>query len=302
MDGILNINKSPGMTSFSVVARVKRLSGERHAGHAGTLDPQATGVIPICLGQATRIIEYLFEQTKTYRTEVELGISTDTYDSTGQIIQVKNTDSITLERIEAALAGFRGAILQTPPMYSALKYRGTPLYKLARSGIEVERKNRQAQIHSLEILDWQPPVITLEITCGKGTYIRSLAHDLGEELGCGANMKSLIRTKVGRFDIRDAITLSQLEETCRNGLLQEQMYPLDFVLPSFSAIVVNEEQKTLLIHGMPVSLQQKQDFGTTNLKKTLFFRAYSGDGHFLGMVKYDPENRLWRPDKIFFKS
>ena len=212
MDGILNINKPQEMTSFSVVACVKRICGERHAGHAGTLDPLATGVLPICLGQATRVIEFLFDETKTYRAQVELGITTDTYDSTGKVLRTADPSGVSREMIEKALVKFRGSILQTPPMYSAVKHQGKPLYKLARSGIEVERKSRPTQIHSLEIIDWQPPVVTLDIVCGKGTYIRSLAFDLGEALGCGANMKSLIRLRVGPFNIEDALTLPQLED------------------------------------------------------------------------------------------
>jgi len=170
MDGILNLNKPPDMTSFGVVARVKRITGEKHTGHAGTLDPLATGVLPVCLGQATRVIEYLFAETKTYRAEVELGKSTDTYDVTGKTTRTGNASGITQAAVEKALAGFRGNILQTPPMYSAVKHQGKPLYELARSGIEVERKSRTAQVFRLEIIGWQPPVVTLEIDCQGHLY------------------------------------------------------------------------------------------------------------------------------------
>ena len=199
MHGLLNINKPAGMTSFGVVDRVKHLSGERRVGHAGTLDPLATGVLPVCLGQATRVIEFLFDSTKTYRAQIELGITTDTYDSSGKVISIKDASGISREMVGSTLDRFRGPILQTPPMYSAIKHHGQPLYKLARSGIEVERKSRPAQIYGLEITDWQPPVVSLDIICGKGTYVRCLAHDLGEALGCGASMKSLVRLKVGPF-------------------------------------------------------------------------------------------------------
>ena len=217
MDGILNINKPQGKTSFSIVALVRRLSREKHVGHAGTLDPAATGVLPICLGRGTRLIEFLVDTTKTYHARVELGAVTDTYDGSGQIISQADTSRIKRQQLESALASFRGSIQQTPPMYSAVKHHGQPLYKLARAGIEVDRKSRTAIIHRLELISWKPPVATLEVECSKGTYIRSLAHDLGQSLGCGAHLKSLVRTRCGLFDIKDAVPVSKLEEAFRHG-------------------------------------------------------------------------------------
>ena len=197
MDGILNINKPAGKTSFAVVAMVKRLTGEKHVGHAGTLDPMATGVLPVCLGQATRLVEYLMDTTKTYRAEIELGVSTDSYDREGAVTQKCDASAVTLAQIETALNSFRGVITQIPPMYSAVKHQGKPLYELARAGIDVERKARTAKIYSLEIRDWQNPFLTIEVNCGKGTYIRSLANDLGQALGCGATLSALERSRCG---------------------------------------------------------------------------------------------------------
>jgi tRNA pseudouridine55 synthase len=302
MDGILNINKPPDMTSFSVVSCVKRISGERHAGHAGTLDPQATGVLPICLGQATRVIEFLFDETKKYRAQVEFGITTDTYDASGKVLRTADPSGLTRELVEAALVKFRGSILQTPPMFSAIKHQGKPLYKLARSGIEIERKSRPAQIHSLEIIDWQPPVVTLDVVCGKGTYIRSLAFDLGEALGCGAHMKSLIRLRVGPFNIEEALTLPQLEEVFRQNCGEQHLYPIDYVLLPFSALVVNKEQQCSLIHGAPITPTPGLDTGSPAVGQDSRCRVYTEDGRFLGMVKYDTESHNWRPEKIFFKG
>jgi tRNA pseudouridine55 synthase len=302
MDGILNINKPAGMTSFDVVARIKRWSGQRHTGHAGTLDPQASGVLPVCLGQATRIIEYLFDETKTYRTQVVFGITTDTYDLTGKVIHTADASGINREMLASALHQFRGTILQTPPMYSALKYHGQPLYKLARSGIEVARQSRPIKIHSLEIIDWQPPVVTVEVVCGKGTYIRSLAHDLGNSLGCGASMQNLVRLKVGPFSIEEALTLPQLEEAFHSGTAETDLYPLDFVLWPFNALVVKKEQQCALIHGAPISLFPSQQEGPLQLSPGMLCRVYTGEGGFLGMVKYDAENCLWRAEKIFLKG
>ena len=297
MDGILNIHKSQDMTSFGVVAAVKRITGERHTGHAGTLDPLATGVLPICLGQATRVIQYLFDETKTYRAQVELGVTTNTYDSTGRVVQTRDAAGITREMVEAALARFRGPILQTPPMFSAVKHQGRPLYKLARSGIEVARKPRPAQIHSLEISGWQPPIVTLTVVCGKGTYIRSLANDLGEVLGCGANMISLVRLRVGPFGIEEALTLEQLQEAFLQGRGQDCLYPIDFVLSSFNAIVVNHEQQCSLIHGMPIV-----QAALPGVLRGSLSRVYTDEGSFLGMAKYDAENGRWQPEKIFLKK
>lgn len=299
MDGILNINKPQGLTSFGVVARVKRITAERHTGHAGTLDPLAGGVLPVCLGKATRVIEYLFNETKHYRAEVQLGITTDTFDVTGKIIRTVDPGGISREMVEAALDRFRGTILQTPPMYSALKHHGQPLYKLARAGIEVERKGRPAQIHSLEITSWQPPVFTLDIICGKGTYIRSLAHDLGEALGTGAVMKTLTRLRVGPFSLEDSITLPQLEEAFRSGYGEKYLYPLDFVLLHLPALIVGRELQCALVHGSPITPQSDHRVGPEPAKDGDLSRVYDTEGRFLGIARFDALNGNWRPDKIF---
>ena len=212
MDGILNINKPPDMTSFGVVAAVKRITRERHTGHAGTLDPLATGVLPVCLGQATRVIQYLFNETKTYRAEVELGVTTDTYDSTGKVLQTRDAAGISREMVEAALSD-SGAISDkhlrctAPSNIRAVRCINWP-------GPASKWKENPAR---RKYSDWKSPigshpVVTLDVVCGKGTYIRSLAHDLGEALGCGANMKSLVRLRVGPFGIEEAVNLVQLEE------------------------------------------------------------------------------------------
>lgn len=230
MDGILNINKPSGPTSFHIVSLVKRLSGERRVGHAGTLDPMATGVLPVCLGQGTRMVQFLIDNTKTYRAEIELGVATDTYDAQGRITQQGDLSGISRSQLESELASFCGLIYQVPPMYSALKFQGKPLYKLARAGITVERRSRPVKIHHLELMDWQPPLATIEVVCGRGTYIRSLAHDLGQRLGCGAYLKSLTRLRYGLFDIREAVSVPQLEDAFRYGYWQRFIYPVDSVL------------------------------------------------------------------------
>jgi len=302
MNGILNIDKPRGMTSFSVVARVKQLTHERKVGHAGTLDPLASGVLPLCLGQATRVIEYIFDETKTYRAEIELGITTDSYDSEGKVLRTKDISGISREIFDSSLLKFRGLIPQTPPMFSALKHRGKPLYQLARSGIEVERKSRRVRIDSLEIVDWQPPLVTLDIVCGKGTYIRSLAYDLGETLECGASLKSLIRLRVGPFTLDSALTLPQLEEACRLGELEKHLLPIDYVLSDFIAVTVNQEQQNLLIHGASISLDAGQEEKLSLVTGNNLLRSYTAEGSFLGMIKYNAENHTWHPEKIFLQD
>lgn len=306
MDGILNINKPWGKTSFSVVSLVKRLSGEQRVGHAGTLDPIATGVLPVCLGQGTRIIEFLADATKTYRTQIELGTATDTYDASGKVTQKGDPSGISREQIESALVSFRGLTQQTPPMYSAVKHQGQRLYELARAGIEVERKSRPTQIYHLEIIDWQPPVVTVDITCGKGTYIRSLAHDLGQSLGCGANLKSLIRLSYGPFDIKTAVSVPQLEDAFHYGYWQHFVHPIDTVLLHWRAMVVNDATEYVIRSGAPVALANDSSKITGFLEQhppmppsETHCRTYTLDGHFLGVLRFNPKRGQWQPKKVF---
>jgi tRNA pseudouridine55 synthase len=295
MDGILNINKPIGKTSFSIVATVKRLTGEKRVGHAGTLDPMATGVLPICLGQATRLVEYLMDTTKTYYAEIELGITTDTYDNEGKITQRGNASGITLEQIELTLNSFRGVITQIPPMYSAIKHQGKPLYQLARAGINVEREKRTAKIYSLEIKYWQYPILTIEVTCGKGTYIRSLANDLGQALGCGASLKSLERSRCGIFDIREAITPELFEAACQGGYWESLLYPMDSILSHWETVIVGEEKAQLIRNGALISLEKD-----TLLKDgSNYCRAYTWDGSLLSILRFNSEKKQWQPEKVF---
>lgn len=292
MDGILNIDKPSGKTSFSLVAMVKRLTGERHVGHAGTLDPLASGVLPVCLGQGTRVVEFLQDATKTYRAQIELGVVTDTYDAAGSIIQRRDSSGISREQLTAALTPFCGLIRQIPPMYSAVKHQGKPLYQLARAGITVERGSRLAQIYRLELVDWQPPLATIEVICGKGTYIRSLAYDLGQALGCGAYLKRLIRLRYGLFDIKDAISLPQLEDACRYGYWRQFIHPIDSVLLHWAALVVSDDNRQNIRHGRPLVLES----GTFAENRC---RVYALDGHFIAVLRFNPERGQWQPEKVF---
>ena len=295
MNGILNINKPSGATSYQIVAMVKRLSGERKVGHAGTLDPDATGVLPVFLGKATRVIEYLLGVSKTYLAEIELGITTDTYDASGQVTIRRDASAISQTQVTKALATFSGLIWQTPPMYSALKYRGTRLYHLARAGIVVDRPSRPTQVHRIELQNFEPPIATVEIECGKGTYIRSLAQDLGELLNCGAHLKSLVRLKYGPFHIDDSISVTRIEEAIKNNDGVIGLYPMEMVLSHLPSVVVTDEQADSLKHGhyLDVETVNKQiPAGEPQL------RVYTSEGHLLGLWHFDPERNQYQPKKV----
>lgn len=292
MDGILNIDKPAGKTSYGVVAAVKRLSGEKRVGHTGTLDPDATGVLPVCLGQATRIIEFITDTAKVYRAVIELGAATDTYDAGGRVVQRGDVSGIDRNTMESALESFRGAIRQTPPMYSAVKHKGQPLYKLARAGVSVERRSRPVTVHRLDLVDWQTPLATLEIECSKGTYIRSLAHDLGQALGCGAHLRSLVRTRCGIFDIKDAVSMPRLEEAFSCGYGENYLHPVDIVLHDYNAAVIDDADEAAMRNGTLVNISGNRNAGDK------YCRAYSQDGRFLGMLLYVPEKEAWQPKKV----
>ena len=295
MDGILNINKPAGRTSFSVVAEIKRLVKERHAGHAGTLDPDASGVLPICLGKATRIVEFLMETHKVYRAVIEMGTATDSYDGAGKVVRRQDYSCVTRDMLVFALNSFRGAIRQTPPMFSALKHRGQPLYNLAREGISVERPSRPVMIYRLELLDFQLPLVTLEIECSRGTYIRSIANDLGEILGCGAYLKNLVRTGYGPFKLENAITPDTLGEAVKKGDWTKHLLPIDTALTHLPSLVLDAPGEEAIKKGQILTLNPESlpDGGAK------YSRAYSVDGRFLAILIKDKDTSLWRPEKVF---
>jgi tRNA pseudouridine55 synthase len=298
VDGIFNINKPLGKTSFSVVSTVRRWSGESRVGHGGTLDPAATGVLPVCLGQGTRVTEFLLEAPKAYRAEIEFGVATDTDDATGKIISRGDPSGVSRKKLLTALDSFRGLVSQTPPMYSAVKQEGKPLYKLARQGIEVKRQSRLRWIYRLELKSWQPPLATIEVECGRGTYIRALARDLGQLLGCGAHLRGLLRLRCGPFDIKDAVSLPQLEDAFRGGYWQKLIYPIDFVLWHWAAVVVDNGAEVDIRNGRPLVFAGGDSLKASGER----CRAYTSDGSFLGVLKFNPETGQWQPEKVFAGS
>src|SRR5690349_20467723 len=240
LHGILVIDKESGWTSHDVVARVRRITGERKVGHTGTLDPAATGVLPVCLGAATKVIEYLQDKGKTYYAEVVLGVATDTDDLEGQIVSEAPVPSLTEDDLDRALEPFRGEIAQIPPMYAAIKVGGRKLYELARAGETIERAPRRVRIDTLAVLGWESPVVRLLVDCGKGTYIRALARDLGEALGCGAYLQRLVRLRPGPFFLDQALTLEELAVEFEETPWPELALHPDAALLDWPVIVLDE--------------------------------------------------------------
>lgn len=309
--GILNINKPAGFTSSGVVRLVKRLSGQKHVGHGGTLDPRATGVLLILVGQATRVAQYLLEAPKTYRADIQLGITTDSYDAAGKILTTTDPSHITKEAVEKALGSFRGTVSQEPPMYSAIHYQGKRLYDLARQGVVVPREKRQRTVYRLDMTGWQPPLFTIELECEEGFYVRSLAHDIGEFLGCGAHLRNLCRLKQGDFSIRDALAIDQVEEACKYGLIRLQIYPPDAVLLRKRAVILGDAEQVSLAQGKSLKLERcsgtlqklavaQPPVPTTEQDEVC--RAYSTAGAFLGVGRWKAEHKVLYPEKVFLKA
>ena len=293
--GILNINKPKDATSMDVVRQVKRGTRVKRVGHAGTLDPIATGVLPICLGQATRLMEFMVEGVKIYRAEFTLGVATDTYDAYGTPTSQGDWSSVTRAQVEALLPVFVGTIQQTPPMYSALKHEGKRLYDLARAGIQVERSSREVSVSRLELLNWAPPLIEVEAECGRGFYMRTLAHDLGAALGCGAHLSALARLRSGQVRIEDSLTIEQFQLAADSGDWEALIEPPDFALLSLPAITLAPPAEAPLRNGLPVA-GHGIDPNARHLETR---RAYAADGRFLGLVRFDRSQNQWRPEKLF---
>ncbi len=250
MDGVLVVDKPAGMTSHDVVHRLRKALKTRRIGHTGTLDPMATGVLPVAVGEGTRTVQFLMEEQKGYRATLRLGETTDTQDAEGQVLERRSTEGVTPEAVLEAARRFVGTLRQIPPMYSALKKDGVPLYKLARKGIEVEREPREVEIARLEILEIDLPSVTLEVDCSKGTYIRTLAHDLGQTLGCGAHLTALRRIRSGRFLEGDALPLAEIERRCREGESLPALSLLE-ALAGYPALEVHPEAAQRLGNGIP---------------------------------------------------
>ena len=278
MNGVLNIFKNSGMSSFDVVRIVRKVACEKKVGHTGTLDPEAIGVLPVCLGKATKIIDYIMNDKKSYKVKFKLGVTTTTYDLEGEILSESDTSNITVEETLEAINKFKGTYNQVPPMYSALKKNGVRLYELARKGIEVEREGRPITIYDIKDIEINLPYISMEVTCSKGTYIRSLCYDIGEELKVGACMTELRRTETSCFHERDSINIKDLtSENIHNYIIS-----IEDALKSYPKLKVNEGFSKLLINGVRV-----MDRRLTNEKidNNILYRVYDENDKFLGLGK-----------------
>ena len=292
MNGLINVYKEKGYTSFDVVAKMRGILKERRIGHTGTLDPEAEGVLVLCVGNATKIVDYLTDRRKEYIAEMRLGITTDTLDMTGVILS-ENDVSCTEEEVRSVVKSFCGNIMQVPPMYSALKVNGKKLCDLARSGIEVKREERPVTIYELEILEISMPVVKLRVLCSKGTYIRTLCDDIGRELGVGAAMQSLIRTKAAGYNIEDSLKLKSIEKLRDEGRLDEYFTGIEEVFSDLPGVRILDEYEKRLMNGNIIS-GDMTDIGDSEPGKK---RMYHADGRFCGIFDYDG-NKL-NPDKIF---
>lgn len=298
MNGIIIVNKEPGFTSFDVVAKLRGICRQRKIGHTGTLDPAATGVLPVCLGSGTKLCDMLTDKEKEYVAELLLGVRTDTQDTTGQILSTQEVTA-TEQQIREVCAGFVGEYDQIPPMYSALKVNGKKLYELAREGKVIERKARHVCIHELEILEIKLPVVKLRVSCSKGTYIRTLCEDIGNVLGCGGTMQSLRRTKVGPFTIDQALTLERIQALRDEDRLHTILRPVDSVFSDCPAMHVTAEGLKLLENGNVLSPHQLEE--NILYPAGEWVRIYRPDQSFAGIYTYVPNQQKYKPVKMFLE-
>jgi tRNA pseudouridine55 synthase len=280
MNGIINVFKNKGMSSFDVVRIIRKISKEKKVGHTGTLDPEATGLLPVCLGKATKIIDYIMTAQKTYYVTFKLGIKTTTYDLEGEIIEEKDASKIENEEVLDAINSFKGEYLQIPPMYSALKKDGVRLYNLARQGIEVEREGRNINIYSIEDIDISNPYISMEVTCSKGTYIRSLCYDIGEKLGVGATMTELKRTKTSIFNEDESVNIDDIKE----DNIEDFIITIEEALKNYPSISINNGYTSLFVNGVKVGDKRSLSFKP---KIGELYRVYDENKIFIGLGKQD---------------
>jgi tRNA pseudouridine55 synthase len=295
IDGILNVYKPKGYTSHDVVAKTRRILKEKKIGHTGTLDPNAQGVLPLCIGQGTKIVPYLTDADKCYEAEVILGANTTTEDDTGEIIEAFPVD-VTKEQVEKVVQSFIGEYEQTPPMYSAIKINGVRLYELARAGIVIERPSRKVSIHQIELLEWKnETVFKIRVYCSKGTYIRTLCTDIGRSLGTGAHMGELLRTRVGNFYIQDSISLEELEENPSDGL--KRLIKVEDFFCELSKGIVRQEAASLLYNGNTLRLEQVEL--KQSPKEAELVRLYNRESQFVAVYKMS--DGCLKVEKMFYR-
>ena len=314
-NGLINVYKEPGFTSNDVVAKLRGILHQKKIGHTGTLDPDAVGVLVVCLGTGTKLVEMLTDHDKEYIAVCRLGVTTDTQDMSGNVIQTSEVN-VTRQELSEAVRAFVGNYDQIPPMYSAIKKGGKKLYELAREGIEVERKPRRIHIEAITILDdsklESDGIFTMEVKCSKGTYIRTLCNDIGERLGCGAAMQHLTRTCVGAFHLEDAHTLSEIEKMRDEGDLFSIIKSPEYIFCDLDRIRVRDDARPLLENGNSFRVMNvinedpaevnDREYAAEMFKDGNTFRVYSEDNTFFGIYRYDGRTRLFRVEKFFFEK
>lgn len=296
MDGIINVYKEQGYTSHDVVAKLRGILKQKKIGHTGTLDPDAEGVLPVCLGNATKVCDLLTDKDKTYEAVLLLGQETDTQDTSGTVLAEAEVTADEAQ-VRACIESFIGEIEQVPPMYSALKVNGKKLYELAREGKTVERAARPVTIHSIVIRKIELPRVWMEVTCSKGTYIRTLCHDIGQKLGCGGCMEHLLRTRVSVFELQGAKKLSEIEELRDAGIVEDHLIHVPDLFPDYPRIAVKESSAFLVYNGNPVKasdLQEKLPAGKEA------FLLYDHEGTFIGIFSWNGEKHRYFPEKMFW--
>lgn len=298
-NGIINVYKEKGFTSFDVVAKMRGIFHQKKIGHTGTLDPDAEGVLPVCLGKATKVCDLLTDKDKEYKAVLLLGQETDTQDISGEVLHSSDM-TVSEDEVKRAVLSFIGEYEQVPPMYSALKVNGQKLCDLARKGITVERKSRPVKIHHIEITAINLPEVEMIVSCSKGTYIRTLCDDIGKKLGCYGCMKSLLRTRVDRFELESAYKLSELQELV--NLPEEKwefLEPVDVVFQKYEAVTTKEEAQKLVVNGNRIPLEFLSDFSEEKQKETV--RLYDYNKTFIGLYTYIEESKEYKPIKLFME-
>lgn len=291
ISGVLVVDKPVGLTSHDVVQIIRKGTNIRRAGHTGTLDPRASGVLVILVGPAVRLSEYVSASDKRYQAVLRLGASTDTYDSEGRVTSSAPVDDITEEQFEQTLEKFVGEIEQVPPPYSAVKVKGRKAYEMAREGEEVDLAPRKIKVYNLELLEWATPEAVIDVYCSSGTYVRSLAHDVGETLGCGAHLVGLRRTKSGRFTLRDAVPLRKLTDAFEEGTWYQYLIPAAEALSDWPAVELSEAQLDSIRHGHRIPAE------TEDAPQA---RGVSEMGELVALLEFDPATHEWQPKKVFF--
>ena len=309
INGVINIYKERGFTSHDVVAKLRGILKQKKIGHTGTLDPEAEGVLPVCLGKGTRLCDMLTDHSKVYEAVLLLGQSTDTQDVSGNVLQEAPVD-VSEEEVREAIMSFVGPYDQIPPMYSALKVNGQKLCDLARAGKEVERKARPVEIYEIQIEEIHLPRVRMTVSCSKGTYIRTLCHDIGEKLKCHGCMESLLRTRVGQFLLKDSLTLAQVEAYRDENRITEIVMPVDQVFSDCPALKLTKEAAKLGYNGNPFTSTQALTENDQMVEKSSdisldggkWFRVYDPEGVFIGVYAYDSKRDQFRPEKMFYEK